>query len=441
MAVRDDRPATDVTLIRVREGESWSDATREKDFAVPGRSDLPGLPCAGHTPLLRASHGLLSLASSLRDGAAIDDMSRLHERAVEAIGRFEDEARDAGIEARTMTTARYVLCTMLDEAVLHVAWRDSVHWRRRTLLLLHHGDTYGGETFFVILNRVLSDISRHIDLAELLYACLALGFGGRYLVEEGGAARLAKHRETLYRQIVACRGDDFTALSLRWRGVDRPGRPQGGPCPWVTGLCTAMLLFIAWGAFRWLLADLHAGTMTYLHMATEPFPLPPTNAPSPATQVAIPGIIRARTARTLEQLLAADPARSQMDIRDEADGRTTVRLGAGGMFRSGGVDVATPHQDILRRIAVALNQLQGQVLIVGHTDDQPIHTARYRDNAELSLARARAVAAVLIGELADPGRVSFHGAGDSRPVAIPPERPEHRLLNRRVEIVFVPEAS
>jgi type VI secretion system protein ImpK len=111
------------------------------------------------------------------------------------------------------------------------------------------------------------------------------------------------------------------------------------------------------------------------------------------------------------------------------------------MFPSGGADVAADQVALLGRVAHALNQVRGRVIVVGHTDDQPIRSLRFKDNFELSAARARNVSALLSRELDDPRRVESSGAGASQPVATPADLPANRARNRRVDILFVPEAG
>jgi chemotaxis protein MotB len=75
--------------------------------------------------------------------------------------------------------------------------------------------------------------------------------------------------------------------------------------------------------------------------------------------------------------------------------------------------------------------------VEGHSDDQPIHTAQFRSNWELSTARALAVMSLLVDEGGfDPGKISVAGYGQYRPVANN-TTPEGRKLNRRVDLVVV----
>ena len=388
------------------------------------------LPTAGGNPLVRAANPLLLLAAQLRNSAEAPDAAVLRERAVAYIRRFDDLAARAGADGQTSVAARYVLCTMLDEAVLDSPWGDQTGWQRQTLLVTFHGETYGGEKFFAILDRLSQDMVRHIDLVEMMYLCLALGFGGKYLVEPGGLARLADRREDLYRRIMAYRSASSPELSPHWRGVDRPLKPRRGLPVWMAALAALCIL---------------VGTWIYLHGrlngVTEPVssrlaaiglrgvPLPANDAPA------------RRPAASLRQLLADDERSGVLGIDEKPDGQATLRLAGTEMFPSGGADVAPGQAALLSRIAKALNQVRGRIVVVGHTDDQPIRSLRFKDNFELSAARARNVSAILSRDLSDPRRIESSGAGSSQPVATPPNLPANRARNRRVEILFVPEAG
>jgi type VI secretion system protein ImpK len=90
-------------------------------------------------------------------------------------------------------------------------------------------------------------------------------------------------------------------------------------------------------------------------------------------------------------------------------------------------------------IADALNQVPGQVVISGHTDNVPIRSMRYPSNWVLSEARANAVRQILASRVA-PERITAQGLADTQPVATN-NTPENRALNRRVEITLTAGAS
>ena len=90
---------------------------------------------------------------------------------------------------------------------------------------------------------------------------------------------------------------------------------------------------------------------------------------------------------TLKQLLAPDEAAGALSV-EENGGRKRVTLRAGDLFASGSATVNPVHEDTLDRIAAALNKVPGRVMVVGHTDDQPIRSLRVPRQLR-AVARAR----------------------------------------------------
>ena len=97
------------------------------------------------------------------------------------------------------------------------------------------------------------------------------------------------------------------------------------------------------------------------------------------------------------------------------------------------------------RIAEALALVPGNVLVTGHTDNQPIaKSARFPSNWHLSEERAKNVRDLLVANKVAPERIRADGRADAEPV-VANDTPQNRSLNRRVEItLFVarsPDAS
>lgn len=77
------------------------------------------------------------------------------------------------------------------------------------------------------------------------------------------------------------------------------------------------------------------------------------------------------------------------------------------------------------------------IRVEGHTDALPIRKSGFKDNWELSAARARAVLVHMLKRGVDPRRMSFSGYGPHQPVDTGNSN-EARARNRRVEIVLTP---
>ena len=78
-----------------------------------------------------------------------------------------------------------------------------------------------------------------------------------------------------------------------------------------------------------------------------------------------------------------------------------------------------------------------RVLISGHTDTDPINTAQFPSNWELSSVRAMTFMKYLlsINDKLNPARFSAIGYGEYRPIAMN-DNAENKQKNRRVEILI-----
>jgi len=107
------------------------------------------------------------------------------------------------------------------------------------------------------------------------------------------------------------------------------------------------------------------------------------------------------------------------------------------LFALGSAELTTQAKEILYKVGSLLLDIPNYIRVEGHTDDLPIHTARYPSNWELSVARATSVVQELIRSLGfPPERLSATGYGEYRP-RVPNTSDANRQLNRRVSIVIL----
>jgi type VI secretion system protein ImpK len=122
-------------------------------------------------------------------------------------------------------------------------------------------------------------------------------------------------------------------------------------------------------------------------------------------------------------------------VSDESD-RSIVVLRGDGLFDPGSIVVKDRYVGVLNRIADALNEVQGQVLVTGYTDNVPIQTARFPSNWHLSQDRAGAVEKMIDARLTTRNRIRAEGRADADPVA-PNDTPANRARNRRVVVTLL----
>jgi len=378
----------------------------------------------GLNPLVRAASPLLVLMGRLRATLAQNDVGALRRQTLEEIRAFEDRARSYGIANESTLAARYVLCAAIDEAVLSTPWGGQSEWAGQPLLVALHREAWGGEKFFEMLDRLKQDPARHLDLLELQYVCLALGFEGRFRVVDRGQSRLGEIQNDLYRLIRDVRGVPEQELAAHWRGVEDRRNPVFRYVPWwVVGAASLLLLT---GAFIYF----------YTRLGGDAAPVQQQLASIGLVDMSEPAAAAPVTGPTLTTLLAPDIAQHAVSV-EEAGGRAVITLLAPDLFASGSAKVNPAYYDVIGRIAAALNQIPGRVMVVGHTDDVPLRSLRFRDNYELSRERAVDVVNVMKRTIDNPGRLEWTGVGSSQPRYEPANLPENRARNRRVEILHV----
>ncbi len=383
---------------------------------VESDANLADFVSGTDNPILQSASPLLLLVTKL---GAIQQVLALRQQAVQEIRSFEDRLRAASVSREDALVARYVLCTFVDTAVLNTPWGAQSDWASQSLLVLFHKEVSGGTKFFEIVERVRADPARYGALIELLYVCLALGYEGKYRHDSQGPARLSQLQHELFELLRARRSLQGEDLSPHWRGVEDRRNPVMRYVPWwVVALGAVAILTLAFIVLR-----------ARLGIEAEPIK---TALATAAVRVDYPTVSPPRASR-LKELLASEEAAGRLKVEEFGD-KTVVTLVASNLFRSGSAHVNPDFLPTLVAIGRALEQVPGRVLIVGHTDDQPVHSLQYADNFDLSRARAVAVADVLKPTLQNYGRVGWQGVGASEP-RYPMDTAGNRARNRRVEII------
>lgn len=404
----------------------WSQPSASQPAAGLERkaADIPREALVGGSnALVAAAASLLMLAGRLRSQIAHPNVEALRLQLDTEMRAFEDRLRQASVAPDDSIAARYVLCTVLDEAVLNTPWGAQSGWAGRSLLVTFHRESSGGEKFFQILDRVMSEAPRYLGLLELLHACLALGFEGRYRLDERGALRLAEIRQNVYRVIQGVRGSGEADLSPQWRGVQDRRNPVVRLVPlWVVATACVALLFGAFVLFSAWLGERTEG----INVALANVGVEPLYVAAPAAQA--PQI-------DFTTLLARQIAAGLVSVEEQGGGRTLITLTVPDLFASASAGVNQRYAQVITDIGAAADQVPGRLLVTGHTDDQPLRSLQYQDNYELSRARAVQVADLIRSKLRDANRVEFTGKGSVEPRYRPENTPENRARNRRVEIV------
>ncbi len=256
---------------RRRQAPRRQERRRDPDQKIE-LSERPGL-----NKLEKSAAVLLNLLSQIRNTSSHPNPTDLHKQLANEIQRFEAKAQHEGLVPETIFIARYALCTTIDEFVMSTPWGSSSIWNKQSLLSMFHKETHGGERFFQMLTKLSQDPARNIDLLELLYLCLALGFQGRYRVSQNGMNELAEIRESLYHTIRHQHEEPEPALSPHWEGLNKSAIAKAALIPG----------WLATSARIWFSSSLPASPISLKPAATmiEPrIPASPHSLTSPGTE-------------------------------------------------------------------------------------------------------------------------------------------------------------
>jgi type VI secretion system protein ImpK len=267
---------------------------------------------------------------------------------------------------------------------------------------------------------------------ELYYLCIQFGFEGRYRL----AARdteLNQMRDELFHIIRDAWGTLPFELSPAWKGVTSLN-PQVKPFKnlWYWGL----LLTITLGALYLILSNfLHRKAEIAItdvnNIMTNPAIIAEQAGVSP--EPPLPVVTPPKPEVDLIKDLSSWQDTGQIKITKD-NNRITIAT-TKELFASASTNLRAPYPQLLEAVAKVLDKLPGKIEVIGHTDNVPIHTAKYADNIALSEARAQTVASLIAKSLTTPSRISSKGVGAIDP-AEPNTTPQGRLANRRVDIVL-----
>jgi chemotaxis protein MotB len=133
-----------------------------------------------------------------------------------------------------------------------------------------------------------------------------------------------------------------------------------------------------------------------------------------------------------------DTGKLQVDFRN---GQMILKLPSEVLFSSGKARLSDNGEKALTEVLNILVEFKDRrFLIAGHTDNQKIRGGKFDNNWELSTARALSVLEYMSKAGFDSKNLGAAGYGEWDPVA-PNDTPENRQLNRRIEIILVPDLS
>ena len=368
-----------------------------------------------------AMPAVLSVQRHLSEASLNQPEVRL--QLVQELRLFRERLAQAGMETEQITDASYLLCTYLDEVVSDFARHlsQTPYLEEPSLLVEFHGDAWGGEDAFTNLEHWMLHDHPPLLLLAFFEFILSLGWQGRYRVRERGEVLLLDLRSQLHalvwgQKVPPALGSDL----IRPESAKQAGWSLGKKI--FAGVLVGLLLY----GMASLILDIYGRPVRAELAAWEP----PVRTINLAERLPPP----------LPDLLNE----GWLSAYKHPQGWLLV-FRSDGAFDVGKADFKPQFINNIERMAKALAPWPGDLEVIGHTDIQPINSAQFPTNLELSKARAETAARVLRSmtgkentnraDNVPPRVINASGRGDTEPVdknktAAAFER------NRRVDVLW-----
>jgi len=139
----------------------------------------------------------------------------------------------------------------------------------------------------------------------------------------------------------------------------------------------------------------------------------------------------------MQNLKEMRDATKAAQAEESVEDRIVLRVPGLNLFKKKSAKLTPEARPVLNEI-VKIIKTKGKnhkVFIQGHTDDVPIHTAKFESNWELSAVRATAVLRHFYDKGIDPEKLTATGYADTFPM-VPNNTKEGRAKNARIEFVL-----
>lgn len=375
-----------------------------------------------NNPFIQKGLDFFSIACHLKVMPENSDIKALYEYCLTLNRNFIEDLKNLSVISSEIETASYIFCVVIDEFVLHTPWGGDSFWNQTSLSSSLHGNTFGGDKFFDILE---SDIS--IELVEFMYLCISIGFLGKYWIEENRENKIETIREKLFRKLDKPEFSyklisNIIKPELHWRDQIKVPAPL-----WFSSLIGASLILGLYLFFSFRLNDKASIVISDIAKIRIP-ELDRTEI----SQNIIPRDYHKNLYEFLEYRLEKWLSNNQIEIIKDKE-FPVIRI-SGKFFKSGSAQIDHRYSNIVKEVAKSIDELEGKIEIIGHTDSINISNLKYPSNWHLSKARAFSISKIIRNKN-NSIEIKIRGKGSLQPI-LNNKTAKNREKNRRVEILI-----
>lgn len=217
-------------------------------------------PKAGLNPLADAASALFTAIGNLKQTKTCQ-WATLQNELIQTVIAFQETITKLGYQPEYVIVCRYIMCATIDDIISNTTWGNQGQWEPYALIPALNQEGAREDKFFSILERAIAEPAHYIDLMELMYLCLSLGYQGHYRATNHHQHQLEQITHALYKHIRAYRGGFSKMLSpaplktVKTRGLRLADHRLPTWMIFVISLCFVMVLFIALGTLMETLSN------------------------------------------------------------------------------------------------------------------------------------------------------------------------------------------
>jgi len=220
-------------------------------------------------PVMESCTNLFNFALLFGKGSRGKNLDQSYgEKIMRAFSEMERLAYDRHLSTDVIKDTKYAMVAFIDEIILSSKWPHRNEWMVEPLQLRYFGEHLAGEGFFERLKQLRQSGERNVDVLELYYVCLQLGFEGMYKLN--GYEQLMSLHIDLRSQIENYKGAGNFKLSPHAKpthGIIHQIRRQVPS--WVIGVVTAAIVISIYTTYSFIIDEVADSTNMVITEANE----------------------------------------------------------------------------------------------------------------------------------------------------------------------------
>ncbi|NKB46756.1 MAG: hypothetical protein GKR77_03120 [Legionellales bacterium] len=205
----------------------------------------------GANPLLIAAQPLISLCERMQATNQINQDSRSLAYLVQhELNAFQTHVVNLDYPSDLFEVTRHVLALVIDDILLHHPHPELFDWQQHRLLKANPQAT---DTFFTLLERLLAAPDQYVDVLELMYVCLKLGYQGKFRHSHEGQHLLTAFTDRVYFTLTQHQSKSKNPALLKLPASSHAAPTTTWPSTFMLLLFTLVLLLIGFYALNYLL--------------------------------------------------------------------------------------------------------------------------------------------------------------------------------------------